>query len=106
MLRPGNSDHDLESATRGLVQHFARRYRVKANGRDAACGHRGEILGDALHGWELIAAGVWRERAVRDPLDEKPLTGSMQEFPADLDFPGAPDGAEVHEMRRRGQITP
>ena len=74
VLRPRQPDHDLQSAPPGLVEQFASRHRVGANGIQAKAGHQPEVFSDLRRGRELVAVRVRRERPIGDAFDKKART--------------------------------
>ena len=80
VLRPREADHDAKTVLGRLVEQFAARRGIRADGIDAERCHQTEVFGDPRGTGELVAVGVRRKRAVRHALDEKTVLAKSQEF--------------------------
>ena len=83
VLRPGQADHHAQPVARGLVEHPGSGHGVGADGVEARFPHPREVRRDDVGRGELVARGVGCEGAVRDALDEKPITPERQELAVD-----------------------
>jgi hypothetical protein len=81
VLRPRQSDHHPEPATRGLVEQVDARRCVGPNGVDAEIRHAAEVVGDLGGRGELVSLSVGCEGAVGDALHQESFVTGEQKFP-------------------------
>ena len=82
VLLPGQPDHHEQTLALRRVEEVLGRHGVRADGVDAAGGHRREVRRDlALRG--VVAVGPRRERPVGDALEVELLVTAEEELALD-----------------------